>query len=453
MKPSKAAVSEHDRGPHATTAVVALVGRPNVGKSALFNRMVGHRQAIVEDLAGTTRDRLYGEVTWRDDRFSLVDTGGLDTSGGSYPDLIRAQIQVAVEEASVLLFVVDAKDGVVAADEDVADILRRSGKPVFLLANKVDNESRRESMVQFYELALGEPIAVSAQHGIGISDVLDRVIASLPPAPDQETDIETTRIAIIGRPNVGKSMLLNAVLGEERVIVSSEPGTTRDAIDSEFEFKGRRLVLVDTAGLRRAGKMEVGLEHHAAMRARHALDRADVALCLFDASEGLTAQDGHIIGFALKAKTGVIAVANKWDLLDAVDPRDFEREEVRRKLRFAPWVSFRVTSAKERAGIAPVLEEALRIHVERQKRIETGRLNSILQRAIAANPPSIGRRKQLKLLYVTQPEIMPPTFVFFVNDASLVHFSYRRYLENTIRSNFGFEGVALKLAFRSRKER
>lgn len=452
MTLSKGAVPERDGAPHATTAVVALVGRPNVGKSALFNRMVGRRQAIVEDLAGTTRDRLYGEVTWRDDRFSLVDTGGLDTSGGSYPELIRAQIQVAVEEASVLLFVVDAKDGVVAADEDVADVLRRSGKPVFLLANKVDNESRRESMVQFYELALGEPIAVSAQHGVGISDVLDRVIDSLPPAPDEDAGVEMTRIAIVGRPNVGKSMLLNAILGEERVIVSSEPGTTRDAIDSAFEFKGRPLMLVDTAGLRRPGKMEAGLEHHASLRARHALDRADVAFCLFDASEGLTAQDSHIVGFSLKAKTGIIVVANKWDLLDGVDLRDFERD-VRRKLRFAPWVSFRVTSAKERAGIAPLLDEALRIHVERQKRIETGRLNSILQRAIAQNPPSIGRRKQLKLLYVTQPEIMPPTFIFFVNDASLVHFSYRRYLENTIRSNFGFEGVALKLAFRSRKER
>ena len=452
MTTSSAAAAGRSAATGASLAVVAIVGRPNVGKSALFNRMVGRRQALVEELAGTTRDRLYSEVSWRDERFRLVDTGGLDTSEGSYAELIRRQVELAVDEAAVLLLVVDAKAGLVGADEEVAEILRRSGKPVFLLANKVDNETRREDMVQFYELGFGDPIAVSAQHGTGVADVLDRVIEALPPAAAEEVEADVARIAIIGRPNVGKSALLNAILGEERVIVSSEPGTTRDAIDSSFEFKGRSLVLVDTAGLRRPGKVGRGLEHHASLRARHALDRADVALCLFDASEGLTAQDGHIVGFALKAKTGIIAVANKWDLMDGVTLDEFE-QRVRRGLHFAPWVSFRVTSAKERAGIVPLLEEALRISDERRKRIDTAQLNSIVQRALADNPPSTGYRRQLKLLYVTQAEVTPPTFVFFVNDASLVHFSYRRYVENVIRRNFGFEGVALKLTFRSRRER
>jgi GTP-binding protein len=448
---AKPAVAAQERAPFSRTAAVALVGRPNVGKSALFNRMVGRRQALVEELAGTTRDRLYAEVEWRDVRFRLIDTGGLDLSEASYADLIRKQIELAVSEASILLFVVDAKSGVVPGDEEVADLLRRSGKPVFLLANKVDNEARRDDIVQAYELGVGEPIAVSAQHGTGIYDVLDRVVAALPPTPDDETDVDTTRIAIVGRPNVGKSMLLNAILGEERVIVSGEAGTTRDAIDSDFEFKGRQLVLVDTAGLRRPGKVGRGVEHHATLRARHALDRADVALCLFDASEGMTSQDSHIVGFALKARTGVLVVANKWDLMDGVPLADFE-DRVRRKLHFASWASLRVISAKERAGISPLLEEALRISDERRKRIDTNVLNSVMQRAIADSPPSTGRR-QLKLLYATQPEVMPPAFVFFVNDASLVHFSYRRYLENVIRRNFGFEGVSLKLSFRSRRER
>ncbi|MDP3767373.1 MAG: ribosome biogenesis GTPase Der, partial [Dehalococcoidia bacterium] len=251
--------------------VVVIVGRPNVGKSALFNRMVGRRQALVEEVAGTTRDRLYADVSRRDEQFRLVDTGGLEPGAETgYADLVRQQVERAVDEAAVLLFVVDARDGVIAADEDVAEVLRRAGKPVFLLANKVDNEARRESAVQFYELGLGEPMPVSAQHGIGVADVLDRVLEALPPSP-AEAPAEAARLAIIGRPNVGKSMLLNAILGEERVIVSEVPGTTRDAIDTEFKFEGRRLVLVDTAGLRRPGKVGAGVEHHAALRARHAL--------------------------------------------------------------------------------------------------------------------------------------------------------------------------------------
>ena len=432
--------------------VVTIVGRPNVGKSAIFNRMVGRRQAIVEDLPGTTRDRLYSEVEWRDAHFRVIDTGGLDTTeGAGYPALIRRQVEVAVAEASLLLFVVDVKDGVLAGDRDVAEILRRSSKPVFLLVNKVDNQAREEDAVQFYELGLGEPMQLSAQHSTGIADVLDRIVSSLP-APTETQEVETIRVAIVGRPNVGKSMLLNAILGEDRVLVSSEAGTTRDAIDTPFDFQDRRLSLIDTAGLRRPGKVREGLEHHASMRARNALDRADTALVVFDASEGLTAQDLHVVGFALKAKTGVILVANKWDLRGGEELTEFERE-VKRKLKFASWASFRITSAKERQGIPQLLREAVRVSDERKKRIDTGQLNSAVQRAMVEQPPPMVKNRRLNLLYVTQPSVAPPLFVFFVNDASLVHFSYRRYLENVLRDKFGFEGVALRLAFRSRREK
>ena len=435
-----------------TQPVVAIVGRPNVGKSALFNRLVGRRQALVEEIAGTTRDRLYGDVAWRGESFRVVDTGGLDPEAeGGYSELIRRQVEQAITEATVLLFVVDAKDGITTTDQEVAELLRRAEKPVFLLANKAESEARWEGAVQFYELALGEPIPISAQHGTGVAELLDLVLEALPPTPE-EAPVAVPRLAIIGRPNVGKSMLLNAILGEDRVIVSEVPGTTRDAIDTTFQFHDRPLVLVDTAGLRRRGKMERGLEQHAAFRAQDALERADTALVILDASAGLTAQDLHIVGFALKATTGVVVVANKWDLMEGASLVDFEHD-VRRRLRFAPWASFRIVSAKEGIGISPLLREALRVCDVRQQRIETGPLNAIIQRAVAERPPPPVRNRRLKLLYVNQPSVKPPNFVFFVNDASLVHFSYRRYLENVLRERFGFEGTALRLTFRGRKGR
>ena len=431
--------------------VVALVGRPNVGKSALFNRLVGRRQALVEEVPGTTRDRVYADVVTDDGRFTLVDTGGLGPAPESgFSELIRGQVEQAIAHASVLLFVVDAKAGVIAADEEVAELLRRAGKPIFLLANKVDNEARGEDAVQFYQLGFGEPMLVSAQHGTGVLDVMDRILEALP-ALSEEAVAGAPRIAIVGRPNVGKSMLLNSILGEDRVIVSDIPGTTRDAVDSSFEFAGRSLVLVDTAGLRRPGRVHEAVEHHATLRARHALERADTAFIVFDATEGMTAQDLHVIGFALKAKTGVVAVANKWDLMAGKSLADFERD-VRHRLRFASWASLRLISAKESTGIHPLLAEGLRLSDLRTQHIETGRLNAVVQRAVADRPPSMVKNQQLKLYYVTQMRGAPPTFVFFVNKAALVHYSYRRYLENIIRRAFGFEGVTLDLKFRSRKE-
>ena len=437
--------------PALVPPLAAIVGRPNVGKSALFNRMVGQRKSLVEDLPGTTRDRLYGEVTWNGECFRLADTGGLEPEAEEgYPEQIRLQVEQAVAEANVLIFVVDAKVGITPLDEEVADVLRRAEKRVFLVANKAETDARLEEVVQFYELGLGEPIPVSAQHGIGVAEVMDMVLEALPPVPEQPVAV-VPRLAIIGRPNVGKSLLLNAILGEDRVIVSETPGTTRDAIDTTFQFEDQPLVLVDTAGLRRRGKMERGLEQHASLRAHRALGYADTALVLFDASEGITAQDLHIIGYALDAKTGLIVVPNKWDLVPGTSPADFERE-VRARLQFAPWASFRIISAKERVGITPLLREALRIYEDRQRRIGTGTLNAVIQRATDQRPPPRFGTRQPKLFYAYQSNVSPPTFVFFVNHASWVHFSYRRFLENVVRKHFGFQGVALRLTFRSRRE-
>jgi GTP-binding protein len=434
--------------------VVAIVGRPNVGKSALFNRMVGGRPALVEDLPGTTRDRIYGDVEWRGRDFKLVDTGGLEPDvAGTYTPLVREQIEFALREAEIVLFVVDAKDGVTAADAEVADLLRRASKPVLLLANKAETEERTGAAVGFYELGIGEPIAVSAQHGHGVADVLDMIVDSLPPGETTTVD-EGLRLAIVGRPNVGKSSLLNAILGEQRVIVSDVPGTTRDVIDTPFAFGDQQLVLVDTAGLRRPGAIEKGVEKHSTLRARRAIERAQVALCVFDLSEDFTAQDAHVVGYAIDASLGLLVVANKWDLVaDGARTQDDWARRLRWKLKFASWIAIRFVSAKQGTGIRELLEEAVRIGEERRRRIDTGALNQAVRRAVAEKPPATpAKGKRIKLLYGTQAEVDPPTFVFFLNDASQVHFSYRRYMENVIRRNFGFGGTAIKLVFRGRDE-
>ncbi len=432
--------------------VVALVGRPNVGKSALFNRMLGGRKAIVEEAAGTTRDRLYGDVEWLRKRFRIVDTGGLLMDGSlPYSELVRAQVEAAAAEAELVLFVVDGKEGLTAADRDVADRLRLIEKPILLVANKTESEYRRESAVEFYELAFGEPMPVSALHGTGVGDLMD-VIADMLPASRRVEAAGTLSIAIVGRPNVGKSMLTNAILGEERVIVSDMPGTTRDSIDTPFEYRGQRLTLIDTAGIRRRGRIEKGVEKHAVMRAQTAAQRADVALVLLDAAEGLTAQDAHIAGLIIDSHVGIVLVANKWDLVppEPMYRKDFSRI-IRQNLRFLPWAPLSFVSAKDRTGIDALLDEALRVGEERRKRPATAEVNAVVQRAVGERgPPSKGGGKKLKVLYVTQAQVAPPTFVFFVNDASLLHFSYQRYLENQLRKAFGFFGSPLKLIFRSR---
>ena len=444
-------------GPRAEAAaapVVAIVGRPNVGKSALFNRMVRGRLALVEDIPGTTRDRLYGNVEWRERLFRLVDTGGLDLEArSSLSAQVRQQVQAAVDEAQVILFVVDSSEGVTAGDLEVADVLRRTAKPVLMLANKAESKARQEGTVEFYELGLGEPLPVSAQHGTGVADVMDLLIDILPLAAVGE-EAEALRVAIVGRPNVGKSMLLNAILGEERVIVSEVPGTTRDSIDTPFEYAGQRLVLVDTAGIRRRGHIERGLEKHAVLHAQRAVERADVALLVLEAPQGVTAQDAHIAGYVAEAFCGLVLVANKWDLVggDGSNRQEFERL-ARQRLRFAAWAPLCFVSAKERTGLPALLEQSLRAGLERRRRIPTAELNALVQRATAEKPPPTSGSRRLKLFYVTQAEAAPPTFVFFANDASLIHFSYRRYLERVLRKAYGFQGSPLRLVFRSRGER
>jgi len=437
--------------------LVALVGRPNVGKSALFNRIVGERRAIVEDIAGTTRDRLVAEAEWRGRAFDLVDTGGLAepttlAGSGAYMDAIRAQVESAVAESALLLFVVDAKAGITAADHEVAALLRRSGKPALLVANKADTARRAEQATEFFELGLGEPQPVSAANGEGVGELLDTLVSLLPYLPEAEAVTTGLRVAIVGRPNVGKSMLVNAILGEERVIVSEIAGTTRDAIDTPLTFEGEAMTLIDTAGIRRPGRIEGSIEHYSVLRSREAIERADVAVVVFDAAERLRAQDLHIVGLALDASAGLVVCANKWDLVAGEWEQSAYLVSVRRRLRFATWAPVVIVSALKRTGLDDLLREVRAAGEERRKRVQTSELNAVMRGALARRPPPLAGRRRLKLLYVTQARTEPPTFVFFVNDAKLVAATYERYLENGLRRAFGFHGAGLRLVFRSRGE-
>ncbi|MDO8615433.1 MAG: ribosome biogenesis GTPase Der [Dehalococcoidia bacterium] len=444
-----------------TRPVAAIVGRPNVGKSTLFNRLVGARQAIVEDIPGTTRDRLYGEAEWRDRAFVIIDTGGLvPRAEEGYSALIREQVETAMVEADVILFLVDVTAGVTAMDSEIAEILRRtlrpgSGqapKPVVLVANKADNPRRGEAAVEFYELGLGDPFPVSAHHDAGVRELKDRLIELLPPAGG-EAAAGQLRLAVVGRPNVGKSALVNAVLGQERVIVSEQSGTTRDAVDTPFVYKDLPLVLIDTAGIRRPGKVERGIEKYSVMRAREAIERCDIAVLVLDATEKLAAQDLHIAGHVADASKGMIVALNKWDVVeDTEENREEYARKVLRRLKFTPWAPLAFVSAKTGLNVGGLLDLALEIGETRSLRIPTSEVNAALREAVAAHPPPSPGRRAVRIKYATQAEIRPPTFVFFANDASLIHFSYRRYLENHFRRRFGFEGTAIKLEFRSRRE-
>jgi GTP-binding protein len=432
--------------------VIAIVGRPNVGKSTLFNRLVRARQAIVEDIPGTTRDRLYGEAEFKERSFAVIDTGGLETDASEgYSALVKEQVEAAIEEADVLLFIVDATAGITAADADIADLLRRSTKPVILLANKVDNEARGETTVEFFELGLGDPMPISAYHGLGIREVMEAV-SGLAPGASEEAPTDALKLAVVGRPNVGKSALVNAILGQERVIVSEEAGTTRDAVDTPFVYRGHPLVLIDTAGIRRRGRVERGVEKYSVMRAREAIERADIAVLVLDAEQGVAAQDLHIAGYVSEAVKGIIVAVNKWDLLeDSEENREAFADRVLRRLRFTPWAPLAFVSAKEGLNVEGLLELAVEIGETRATRIPTSEVNAVLREAVAANPPPSPGRRPIRIKYGTQASVKPPTFVFFANDASLLHFSYRRYLENVLRRKFGFEGTAIKLEFRSRE--
>ena len=432
--------------------IVAIIGRQNVGKSTLLNRLAGKPIAIVADLPGTTRDRIFAAVSWQGVEITLVDTGGLEVRPkSSIARGVKAQVEAAIAEADLIIFLVDTKDGVVPSDLDIAEMLRSSSKPLILVANKADNPKLETQAVEFYQLGLGEPLAISAYHGRRTAELLDRVCSLLPTSKVVETKAEIMKLAIVGRPNVGKSTLLNAILGEERAIVDEVPGTTHDAVNTLLDFDGQNVILIDTAGIRRRGRWGVGVEWYSVIRALRAIDEADIALLVLDATELLTSQDKHIAGYIQEAAKGVVLVVNKWDLAQSQSVVEYNRY-IRSQLKFMPYAPVVYISAKFGHGVDKVMPQAFGVYQERLKRLSTTEVNSVVQPAVAAhNLPRKGG-KQLKIFYATQAEVNPPTFVFFVNDAKLIHFSYQRYLENKLRQAFSFGGTPLRLIFKTRGE-
>lgn len=430
--------------------VVAIVGRPNVGKSTLFNRLVGNRKAIVEDTPGVTRDRLYDNSEWSGHEFIIIDTGGIRFDREDvFASEIRLQAELAIEEADVILFMVDSKEGITSEDEQVADLLRKADKPVVLAANKVENFDKQLEYFEFYNLGLGEPIPISAMHGLNTNDLLDAVVSQFGPAPRQEEDDDTIRIAIVGRPNVGKSSLVNALLGEERVIVSDIPGTTRDAIDTPFQFQGRKYTLIDTAGIRRKSRIKESTERYSVIRALRSIDRADVVLIMVDAVDGVRDQDKKIAGYVHEQGRANIIVVNKWDLVEknstTINRYD---EEIREEFKFLAYSPIMYVSALTKKRIFKLLDIVDFVVGQHNRRINTSELNQVVNEAMALNPLPGGGGKKVKILYSTQVRTAPPTFIFFSNHPELVHFSYLRYLENTLRQNFGFEGSPIRLLVR-----
>ena len=436
--------------------VVAIVGRPNVGKSTLFNALAGEKIAIVKDTPGVTRDRIYAEVNWLDKDFTLIDTGGIEPESR---DVILAQMreqaQIAIDTADVILFMTDVKQGLVDADSKVADMLRRSHKPVILVVNKVDNfQKMMPDVYEFYNLGIGDPMPISAAERIGIGDMLDKVLEHFPERSGTEEEDERPRIAIVGKPNVGKSSIINKLIGEDRVIVSDIAGTTRDAIDTDIVHNGREYVFIDTAGLRRKNKIKEELERYSIIRTVTAVERADVVLIVIDAVEGVTEQDAKIAGIAHDRGKGVIIVVNKWDAIEKNDKTVKEYEQkIRMVLSFMPYAEIMYVSAKTGQRL-PKLFDMIDMVIENQTlRIATGVLNEIMTEAVALQQPPSDKGKRLKLYYITQVAVKPPTFGIFVNDKELMHFSYTRYLENRIREAFGFKGTSLKFFIRERKEK
>ncbi len=434
--------------------VVAIVGRPNVGKSTIFNRLIGDRLAIVEDKPGITRDRIYGVSDWNGKSFSVIDTGGIEIDGeDAILKSIRVQAELAIEEADVIVFMCEAKSGLTNADEEVAQILFRSGKPIVLAINKVDNMKRTEDIYEFYGLGIGDPIGISGSHGTGIGDLLDAVTDKLPEKEDEEYDEDVIRVALIGRPNVGKSSLVNAILGEERVIVSDVAGTTRDAIDTPFERDGQRYVLIDTAGMRKRGKVYETTEKYSVMRAMRAIERADVVLVVINGQEGIIDQDKHIAGYAHDAGKASIFVVNKWDAVEKDDKTMQNFENTIRDhflfMTYAPVVFLSALTKQRLQKLLPVVQHVAQQHA---LRITTHLVNDVVSDAVAINPPPTDKGRRLRINYVTQVAVKPPTIVVFVNDPSLMHFSYERYLENKIRAAFNFEGTPIRLFTRRKSE-
>ena len=436
--------------------IVAIVGRPNVGKSTLFNALAGEMISIVKDTPGVTRDRIYAEVTWLNREFTLIDTGGIEPDS---KDIIlsqmREQAQIAIDTADVIIFLTDVRQGLVDSDSKVADMLRRSGKPVILVVNKVDSFDKfMADVYEFYNLGIGDPMPISAASRLGIGDMLDEVTKHFPEGVGEEVEDDRPRIAIVGKPNVGKSSIVNKLLGKNRVIVSDIAGTTRDAIDTAIKYNGKEYVFIDTAGLRRKNKIKEELERYSIIRTVTAVERADVVLMVIDATEGVTEQDAKIAGIAHERGKGIIIVVNKWDAIEKHDKTMYEYEkEIRQTLAYMPYAEIMYVSAETGQRLNKLYEMIDMVMENQTLRVATGVLNEIMAEAVAMQQPPSDKGKRLKLYYITQVSVKPPTFVIFVNDKELMHFSYTRYLENKIREAFGFKGTSLKFFIRERKEK
>jgi GTPase len=432
--------------------VIAIVGRPNVGKSTIFNRIVGERISIVEDIPGVTRDRIYSSGEWLTHEFNVIDTGGIDIGDEPFLEQIRQQAEVAIDEADVIIFLTNGREGVTAADEEVAKILYKSKKPIVLGVNKIDNPEMREQIYDFYSLGFGEPIPVSGSHGLGFGDLLDEAAKYFPKNNQQDYAEDIIKFSLIGRPNVGKSSLVNAILGEDRVIVSDIAGTTRDAVDTPYTYNGEKYVIIDTAGMRKRGKVYESTEKYSVLRALRAIERSDVVLVVINAEEGIIEQDKKIAGYAHEAGRAVVIVVNKWD---AVEKDEKTMNELERKIRdhflflsYAPIVFLSAKTKKRIHTLIPMINISSENH---SMRVETSVLNDIIMDAVAMNPTPTDKGKRLKIYYTTQVAIKPPTFVVFVNEPEMLHFSYERFLENRIRDAFGFEGTPIKIFARERK--
>ncbi|TCS93412.1 ribosome biogenesis GTPase Der [Hazenella coriacea] len=432
--------------------VVAIVGRPNVGKSTIFNRLAGERIAIVEDQPGITRDRIYSRSEWNGREFHLIDTGGLEFGEqDEILDHIRNQAELAIEEADVILFVVDGRDGMTPTDQEVAEMLHRSNKPVVLMVNKIDNFKHSNDAFEFYQLGFEYVIPTSSIHGTGTGDMLDAVVSYFPDTQEESYDEDTIRVSLIGRPNVGKSSIVNALLGEERVIVSPVAGTTRDAIDTPFKYEGQEYVLVDTAGIRKRGKVYESIEKYSVLRALRAIERSDVCLIIVDGERGIAEQDKRIAGYAHEAGCAAIFVVNKWDAVEKDEKTmDHFKQELRNQFRFMDYAPILFVSAKTKQRIHRILPMVQEVSEQHAMRITTSVLNQVIQDAIISTPPPQDRGRRLKIQYGTQVSVKPPTFVLFVNDPELAHFSYLRYLENQLRQAFAFTGTPMRLILRKK---
>ncbi|GGI31240.1 ribosome biogenesis GTPase Der [Staphylococcus chromogenes] len=434
-----------------TKPVVAIVGRPNVGKSTIFNRIVGERVSIVEDTPGVTRDRIYSSGDWLTHEFNIIDTGGIEIGDAPFQTQIRAQAELAIEEADVIIFMVNVREGLTQSDEMVAQILYKSKKPVVLAVNKVDNPEMRNDIYDFYALGFGEPYPLSGSHGLGLGDLLDAVASHFKDIVDDDYDDDTIRLSLIGRPNVGKSSLVNAILGEERVIVSNVAGTTRDAIDTEYTFDDQKYVLIDTAGMRKKGKVYESTEKYSVLRALKAIERSNVVLVVIDAETGIIEQDKRVAGYAHEEGKAIVIVVNKWDTVEK-DSKTMKKfmDDIRQNFQFLDYAQIAFVSAKESARLQtlfPLINEASENH---KKRVQSSTLNEVITDAISMNPTPTDKGRRLNVFYATQVAIEPPTFVVFVNDVELLHFSYKRYLENQIRHAFGFEGTPVHIIARKR---